>query len=156
MKVRWLSEADVRSVLTVGDLLEPMEQALAGFSAGGVVQPIRSVVPVAAGPGLLGIMPAGTQLAERMWFVPGPIVLAPASRAIFGKKMELYAGMVENLDFHVGRLSRWDRAERLLPGTQDHDLGTRPVLQRCMSEARSAAAEGRRQQNRGDEQRRDP
>ena len=52
----------------------------------------------------LGIMPAGTQLSERMWFIPDPIVLAPASRAILGKKMELYAGMVENLDFHVGRL----------------------------------------------------
>ena len=52
----------------------------------------------------LGIMPAGTELAERMWFVPDPIVLAPATRAILGKKMELYAGMVENMDFHVGRL----------------------------------------------------
>jgi len=52
----------------------------------------------------LGIMPAGTQLAERMWFVPDPILLAPAARAITGKKMELYAGMVENLDHHVGRL----------------------------------------------------
>jgi len=52
----------------------------------------------------LGIMPAGTKLSERMWFIPDPIVLAPASRAILGKKMELYAGMVENLDFHVGRL----------------------------------------------------
>ena len=52
----------------------------------------------------MGIMPAGTELAERMWFVPDPIVLAPASLAILGKKMELYAGMVENMDFHVGRL----------------------------------------------------
>ena len=52
----------------------------------------------------LGITPPGTQLSERMWFVPDPIVLAPASRAILGKKMELYAGMVENLDHHVGRL----------------------------------------------------
>ncbi len=52
----------------------------------------------------LGIMPAGTELAERMWFVPDPIVLAPAARAILGKKMELYAGMVENMDHHVGRL----------------------------------------------------
>ncbi len=52
----------------------------------------------------LGIMPAGTELSERMWFVPDPIVLAPASRAILGKKMELYAGMVENMDHHVGRL----------------------------------------------------
>jgi arylsulfatase A-like enzyme len=51
-----------------------------------------------------GIMPAGTQLAERMWFVPDPLVLAPASRAILGKKMELYAGMMENMDFHIGRL----------------------------------------------------
>jgi arylsulfatase len=52
----------------------------------------------------MGITPAGTQLAERMWFIPDPIVLAPASRAILGKKMELYAGLVENLDFHTGRL----------------------------------------------------
>jgi arylsulfatase A-like enzyme len=52
----------------------------------------------------LGIIPEGTQLAERMWFLPDPIVLAPMTRAILGKKMELYAGMVENLDFHVGRL----------------------------------------------------
>jgi arylsulfatase len=52
----------------------------------------------------LGIMPAGTELSERMWYIPDPIVLAPASRAILGKKMELYAGMVENLDHHVGRL----------------------------------------------------
>jgi arylsulfatase len=52
----------------------------------------------------MGIMPAGTELAERMWFVPDPIVLAPASRAVLGRKMELYAGMVENLDHHIGRL----------------------------------------------------
>jgi arylsulfatase A-like enzyme len=52
----------------------------------------------------LGITPAGTELAERMWFVPDAALLAPASRALLGKKMELYAGMVENMDFHVGRL----------------------------------------------------
>jgi arylsulfatase len=52
----------------------------------------------------LGIIPQGTQLSERMWFLPDPIVLAPAPRAVLGKKMELYAGMMENLDFHVGRL----------------------------------------------------
>jgi arylsulfatase len=51
-----------------------------------------------------GIMPAGSQLSERMWFVPDPVLLAPATRAVLGKKMELYAGMVENMDFHTGRL----------------------------------------------------
>ena len=52
----------------------------------------------------LGIVPEGTPLAERMWFVPDPVLLAPATRALLGKKMELYAGMVENLDYHTGRL----------------------------------------------------
>ena len=51
-----------------------------------------------------GILPKDADLAERMWFIPDPIVLAPVARAMLGKKMELYAGMVENLDFHVGRL----------------------------------------------------
>jgi arylsulfatase len=52
----------------------------------------------------LGILPKDTKLSERMWFIPDPIVLAPITRAVLGKKMELYAGMVENMDFHVGRL----------------------------------------------------
>ena len=52
----------------------------------------------------LGILPDGTELAERMWFVPDPTILAAAPRAILGRKMELYAGMVENMDYHIGRL----------------------------------------------------
>jgi arylsulfatase len=39
-----------------------------------------------------------------MWFVPDSTLLAPAARAVMGKKMEIYAGLVENLDHHVGRL----------------------------------------------------
>jgi arylsulfatase A-like enzyme len=52
----------------------------------------------------LGIMPADTQLAERMWFVPDPTTLAGMPRAYLGKKMELYADLVVNLDRHIGRL----------------------------------------------------
>ncbi len=52
----------------------------------------------------LGIVPEGTTLSERMWFIPDPTQLAAASRAVLGMKMELYAGMVENMDHHVGRL----------------------------------------------------
>jgi len=52
----------------------------------------------------LGIVGKDTQLAERMWFVPDPTLLAPAARATVGMKMELYAGMVENMDHHIGRL----------------------------------------------------
>lgn len=52
----------------------------------------------------LGISKQGDSLAERMWFVPDPTQLAPASLALTGMKMELYAGMVENMDYHIGRL----------------------------------------------------
>jgi len=52
----------------------------------------------------LGILPADTQLSERMWFVPDPTMLAAMPRAILGKKMELYADLVVNLDSHIGRL----------------------------------------------------
>jgi len=52
----------------------------------------------------LGIMPTDTVLAERMWMVPNATMLAPAARANLGRKMELYAGMMENMDFHIGRL----------------------------------------------------
>jgi arylsulfatase len=52
----------------------------------------------------LGIIPENTQLAERMWYVPDYSILAPAARALIGKKMELYAGLVENMDYHIGRL----------------------------------------------------
>jgi arylsulfatase len=52
----------------------------------------------------VGIVPKDTQLAERMWFIPDATLLAPAARALLGKKMELYAGMVENMDYHTGRL----------------------------------------------------
>ena len=57
----------------------------------------------------LGIVPDGTQLSERMWMVPPPLVLAPAARALQGRKMELYAGLVENLDFNIGRLLEYLR-----------------------------------------------
>ncbi len=52
----------------------------------------------------LGILDSDSELSERMWFVPNPTLLAPAPRAILGMKMELYAGMVENMDYHIGRL----------------------------------------------------
>jgi arylsulfatase A-like enzyme len=52
----------------------------------------------------LGIVSDSASLAERMWFIPDYSVLAPAARAVLGRKMELYAGLMENMDFHIGRL----------------------------------------------------
>ena len=44
---RLLTEADVKSVLSMDDLIETMTSALLRFSTGGVVQPVRPVIPVA-------------------------------------------------------------------------------------------------------------
>ena len=43
----WLSESDVRAVLTMGELIDAMESALIAFSAGRVVQPVRTVMEIA-------------------------------------------------------------------------------------------------------------
>ena len=52
-----LTEADVRAVLSMEDLIAAMENALERFSAGAVRQPLRSVVE-AGGHGFYGVMPA--------------------------------------------------------------------------------------------------
>jgi alanine dehydrogenase len=52
----WLSEADVRAVLSMRDLIEAMEAALASFSAGAVKQPVRTVIEAPGG--FFGCMPA--------------------------------------------------------------------------------------------------
>ncbi|XP_070269805.1 ketimine reductase mu-crystallin [Myotis yumanensis] len=58
----FLSAAEVqRHLRGCSRLLEPLEAALANFSsghAGGVAQPVRTVVPVARHRGFLGVMPA--------------------------------------------------------------------------------------------------
>jgi alanine dehydrogenase len=52
----WLNEADVRAVLSMPDLIEAMEGALAAFSAGTVKQPVRTVIEAPGG--FFGCMPA--------------------------------------------------------------------------------------------------
>jgi ornithine cyclodeaminase/alanine dehydrogenase-like protein (mu-crystallin family) len=59
MSVRFLllTEENVKAVLTMDDLIETMTSALHRFSAGGVVQPVRSVVTVNEH-AFFGVMPA--------------------------------------------------------------------------------------------------
>lgn len=52
-----LSEADIRAVLPMRDLIGAMETALAAFSSGQVVQPVRPVVDMAEGAALFAAMP---------------------------------------------------------------------------------------------------
>jgi alanine dehydrogenase len=52
----WLSEAEVRSLLPMRDLIEAMQCALAAYSGGKVNQPVRTVIQAPGG--IFGTMPA--------------------------------------------------------------------------------------------------
>jgi len=54
----FLTESDVRAVLTMPDLIAAMETALTAFSAGTVVQPIRTVLEVGEHRGFFALMPS--------------------------------------------------------------------------------------------------
>lgn len=56
--IRFLDEATIRPLLRLEDLIPAMERALADFSTGHVVQPVRSIVPVTQHRGFMGLMPA--------------------------------------------------------------------------------------------------
>src|SRR5438132_12182982 len=53
-----LSEDDVRKVLRMEDLIPSMADAFQAISAGAVLQPLRTVLPVSDHGGFLGVMPA--------------------------------------------------------------------------------------------------
>jgi ornithine cyclodeaminase/alanine dehydrogenase-like protein (mu-crystallin family) len=59
----WLSETDVRSLLSMAELIETMQSALAAFSGGRAKQPVRTVIEASGGvfasmPALLTAPPA--------------------------------------------------------------------------------------------------
>ena len=55
-----LDESAVGLLLRMEEVIPAMEQALADFSSGKVVQPVRTMLPVAEHGGFLGLMPAYT------------------------------------------------------------------------------------------------
>ena len=55
---RLLTEQQVQSLLPMGDLIAAMESALARFSAGEVLQPVRTVLTVGPSRAYFGLMPA--------------------------------------------------------------------------------------------------
>ena len=54
----YLTEAEIRAALTYEALIPAMEAVLAEFSAGLLVQPVRTSIPVPGGEGVLALMPA--------------------------------------------------------------------------------------------------
>lgn len=70
--IEFLDEAAVRGLLSMEELIPAMRQALVAFSSGKVVQPVRTVVPVADHHGFLAVMPAftGSLGAKLVTFYP--------------------------------------------------------------------------------------
>jgi arylsulfatase len=52
----------------------------------------------------LGIVEEGVNTADRLYFLPRSTSFAPAARVFQGRKMELYAAMVEYMDDQIGRV----------------------------------------------------
>ena len=77
----FLNEDQVRAVLSYDDLIPAIRQALMDFSAGRVVQPLRTVMSVAAHGGWFAVMPAvygGVMGAKMVTFYPGNVALEEA------------------------------------------------------------------------------
>jgi alanine dehydrogenase len=64
IRFRLLTEADVKAVLTMDDLIEMMGSALQAFSSGRVAQPVRTVIPIQGDHAFFGLMPAFVRPAD--------------------------------------------------------------------------------------------
>jgi alanine dehydrogenase len=74
MRFRLLTEAQVKSLLPMPDLITAMESAVARFSAGDVLQPVRTVLSVGPTHAYFGLMPA---------FIPQPPSLGAKLVTVF-------------------------------------------------------------------------
>lgn len=88
-KFRLLNEAQVQSLLPMGDLISSMESAIARFSAGEVLQPVRTVLMVGPTRAYFGLMPA---------FIPHPASMG-------AKLVTVYNGnAARNLPSHLATI----------------------------------------------------
>jgi ornithine cyclodeaminase/alanine dehydrogenase-like protein (mu-crystallin family) len=74
----FLNEDQVREVLSYDDLAPVIRQALMDFSAGRVIQPLRTVMSIAEHGGWFAVMPAvygGVMGAKMVTFYPGNVAL---------------------------------------------------------------------------------
>jgi len=112
-----LTEKDVRTVLSMDDLIAAMETSLDRFSGGNVRQPLRTVVDVASRHAFFGVMPA---------FIDG------AGASLGTKLVSVYhSNASQGLPSHLATIVLFD------PDTG----GLRAVLDgRYITEARTAAA----------------
>jgi alanine dehydrogenase len=110
----WLSEADVRAVLSMADLIDVMESAVTAFSAGRVKQPVRTVIETPGG--FYGTMPA---------YMESPAALGAKLVTVYHDNAQ------RGLPSHLATIILLDPATGALLATMDG---------RFITEARTAAA----------------
>ena len=103
-----LIEEQIRPLLRWDDLIPTMESALAAFSEGRVIQPVRNMITIEEGRRYLGVMPAVAEAAmglKLVSFYPGNAPsLSPsrnASYQAFSPELSRYAMR--------GVVARWAR-----------------------------------------------
>jgi alanine dehydrogenase len=118
-----LTEADVRTLVAMDDLIETMEAALAEYSAGQVAQPLRTVLQVAR----------STSVEQQPMAVFGVMPAAMPSRPALGTKLvTVFAANTERgLPTHLATIVLLDPETGALQALMDG---------RYITEARTAAA----------------
>jgi len=107
-----LRESDVTALLPMEAAIEIMAQALAAFSRGGVLQPVRQALSIEPYGGYLGLMPAHIRAAA------GP-------EALGAKAVTFYTGNAgRNLPTHMAVILLWDAATGALLSIMDGRLIT--------------------------------
>lgn len=89
MSIRFLllTEADVKAVLAMDDLIETMASALRRFSSGRVAQPVRTVIPVTGNDAFFATMPAYVRGADKREDVANFGGASPVCGAALGAKL---------------------------------------------------------------------
>ena len=85
-KICWSYRRQIRPLLRWDDLIPTMESALAAFSEGRVIQPVRNMITIEEGRRYLGVMPAVAEAAmglKLVSFYPGNAPsLSPSRNAL--------------------------------------------------------------------------
>jgi ornithine cyclodeaminase len=114
-RFRLLTEDHVIALLPPGDLIQAMETALARFSAGDVVQPVRTVLSIGPHDAFFGVMPA---------YVSEPPQLGAKLVTVFGQNL------AKGLPSHLATILLFDPTTGALMAVMDG---------RYITEARTAA-----------------
>ena len=132
MRFLLLTEADVKAVLTMDDLIETMASALRRFSTGRVAQPVRTVIPVTGNDAFFATMPAYVRDADQKEDVANFGRARPVCGAALGAKLvTLFGGnAARGLPTHLASIVLLDPATGALLALLDG---------RYITEARTAA-----------------